>query len=391
MSPAPIYLDYAAATPLDDAAFVAMKPFFAENFYNPSAVYQAARDVHAELEGARASVADVLGAKDQEIIFTAGGTEANNLAIHGIMQQFPNGNIVVSSIEHESVLAPAKQYDCRVAPVNKKGAVDLQELEQLIDENTVLVSIMYANNEVGTVQPIKEIAALIAKKRTERPSPLSPQHSPPLLFHTDACQAANYLDLHVTRLHVDMMTLNGGKIYAPKQSGCLYVKAGTPLNAQIQGGGQESGLRSGTENTPAILGFATMLQKVQNERKSEGERLSVIKNEIIAKLSQKIPTMQLNGDSRRSLPNNINVTIPGIDGERFVMELDERGIQVATGSACSASNDEPSHVLLALGLSESSAGASLRLTLGRHTKPEHISIVVQQITDVLKTHQGLLV
>lgn len=362
---------------------MAMQPFLANNFYNPSAVYQAAREVRAHLERARADVASVLGARDQEVIFTAGGTEANNVAIQGIMQQYPEGNIVVSSIEHESVLEPAKQYDCRIAPVTKKGIVDLEKLAALIDEKTVLVSIMYANNEIGTVQPIKEISALIARKRLERNSPL--------LFHTDACQAPNYLDLHVSRLGVDLMTLNGGKIYAAKQSGCLYVRAGTTLASQVQGGGQEAGIRSGTENVAACIAFATMLQKVQSERKDEGMRLAEIRNQLIATLSQKIPTITINGDIKRRLPNNVNVTIPGVDGERLLMELDEAGVQIATGSACTASNDEPSHVLLALGLSAAEASASIRITMGRHTTAKDTDKAAARMITTITTHQAQLV
>lgn len=383
MISAPIYLDHAAATPVDEAAFVAMQPFLSDAFYNPSAVYQAAREVRKQVEAARGAVASVLGAKDQELIFTAGGTEANNLAIHGIMQQFPEGNIVVSSIEHESVLESAKQYDHRIAPVTEKGVIDLVKLESLIDERTVLVSIMYANNEVGTVQPLKEISALIQKKRATHAV-----H--PLFLHTDACQAANYLDLQVARLGVDLMTVNGGKIYAPKQSGCLYIKTGTGISSLMQGGGQESGIRSGTENVPAIIAFATMLQKVQNERKAESLRIEAIKNKVFAILSQKIPTVILNGDTKRRLPNNLNITIPGVDGERLLMEFDEVGLQVATGSACTASNDEPSHVLLAMGLAPAAASASLRLTFGRMNKNEEVSLIIEKMVSVITAHQAQL-
>lgn len=386
-----IYLDYAAATPVDSVAMTAMQPFFSDNFYNPSAVYQAARSVRGQLERARAEVASVLGAKDQEIIFTAGGTEANNLAIHGIMQQYPKGNVVVSSIEHESVLEPARQYECRIAPVTKKGIIDLDVLESLIDEQTVLVSVMYANNEIGTIQPLKEIAALIQKKRAERANTKLRTQNYELYFHTDACQAANYLDLHVSRLNVDFMTLNGGKIYAPKQSGCLYVRAGTSLTSRLQGGGQESSLRSGTENVAACIGFATMLQKVQRERKAEAVRLAGLRNQFIATLSQKIPNSTINGDTKHRLPNNLNITIPGADGERLLMELDEAGVQVATGSACTASNDTPSHVLLALGLSVAEANASLRLTFGQPTTAADAETAIQRIVAVVTRHQAQLV
>lgn len=382
-----IYLDYAAATPVDPVALKAAEIYFTEVFYNPSAVYESARDVRKVLEEARAQVANVLGAKDQEIVFTAGGTEANNIAIHGILQQFPEGNIVVSSIEHESVLEPANTYSARKADVNQKGVVDLEDLVKNIDQNTVLVSVMYANNEVGTVQPIKEIAALIQNVRQERKKS---GNLKPIYFHTDACQAANYLDLQVTRLGVDLMTLNGGKIYAMKQSGCLYVRAGVKLNDFILGGGQENGIRSGTENVPAQIAFATMLQNVQANRKEEVARLQKLQNNLLATLSQKVAGLELNGDKKKRLPNNLNILIPGAEGERLLMELDEAGVMVATGSACTASNDDPSHVLKAMGLSDKNASASIRITLGKLTTDDDIKEASSRITKVIQAHTKLI-
>ncbi|MFO0971271.1 MAG: cysteine desulfurase family protein [Candidatus Saccharimonadales bacterium] len=383
-----IYLDYAAATSLDPRAFKAMEPYLSAEFYNPSAVYQAARKVRTVVEAARGQVASVLGVKDQEIIFTAGGTEANNIAIHGVMSQFPDGNMVVSSIEHESVLEPADNYERRLAPVTEKGVVDLAALEQLIDERTVLVSIMYANNEIGTVQPLKQIAAIIQKKRAQRSIDDGRLFTGdyPLLFHTDACQAANYLDLSVTRIGVDMMTLNGGKIYAMKQSGCLFFSKDIELGSLTQGGGQERSLRSGTENVASLVAFATMLQNVQKERKDEQQRLQQMRNDIFATLSQNIPEILLNGDIKHRLPNNLNILAPGADGERLLMELDELGLQVATGSACTASNDEPSHVLLALGLSRSEAAASIRMTLGRGVEQSDVPEIISRLTTGIQRH-----
>jgi cysteine desulfurase len=375
---------------MDQRAISAMKPFLGENFYNPSAAYQAARQVRASVEGARHSVAQTLGAKTQEIIFTAGGTEANNIAIHGIMSQYPKGNIVVSAIEHESVLEPAAQYECRIAPVDASGIIDIDKLEKLIDENTVIVSVMYANNEIGTVQPIKQISDVIAKKRLERSSGELGSDTYPLYFHTDACQAANYLDLSVTRLGVDLMTLNGGKLYAMKQSGCLYVRAGVELGIFISGGGQEAGVRSGTENVGALHSFATMLQSVQQNRKSESKRLQELSYHLFATLSQKNNDISLNGHSSRRLPNNLNIHIPGVDGERLLMELDEAGLMVATGSACTASNDQPSHVLLACGLTEQEAASSLRITLGRQTTLEEVERAADILAQVILRHQKLI-
>lgn len=381
-----MYFDHAAATPVDEEAFAAAAKYIKTSFYNPSATYEASRSVRKELERARASVASVLGAKDQEIIFTAGGTEANNIAVHGVMRSHPGANIVVSAIEHESILEPAAQYERRIAPVGVDGVVDAQQLAALIDENTVLVSIMYANNEIGTVQPIKEIAALVRHKRSLR----TDAYARPLYLHVDACQAANYLDLQVTRLGVDMMTLNGGKIYAMKQTGCLYVRTGMQVRDFVHGGGQEHGVRSGTENVFGILTFATMLQKIQSERKVEAARLEQISKDFFATLSQKDETIVLNGSRHKRLPNNINVLIPGCDGERLVMELDEAGVMVATGSACTASNDLPSHVLLAIGRSELEASASLRITFGRGTSAHDAQKAAEIICETLKKHRRLI-
>ena len=382
-----IYLDYAAATPVDIIAKKAMEPYLTDVFYNPSAIYQPARDVRKAVEGARATIASVLGSKDQEIIFTAGGTEANNLAIHGIMRRFPQGNIVVSGIEHESVLMPAKNYDCKIAKVEQNGLIDLNNLKELIDDSTVLVSVMYANNEVGSIQPIKEISSFIAEQRIMRAQKAANSNPLPIYLHTDACQASNYLDLHVSRLCVDLMTVNGGKIYAPKQSGALYINKSVELLPLIEGGGQELNLRSGTENVASIIAFATMLQKVQNERKVESQRIKSLSNTLFARLSQNIPAIIMNGDVKRRLPNNINFCMPNTDGELLTMQLDHAGLMVATGSACTASNDEPSHVLVAMGLDTDRASSSLRITLGMQTTEDDVHAATEIITEVLSKYQ----
>lgn len=383
----PIYLDFAAATPLDQSALDVMKPYLSEQFYNPSAIYQPARRVRTVLEEARGQVASVLGSKDQEIIFTAGGTEANNLAIKGVLDQFPDAHIIVSAIEHESVLEPAKQYNYSIAKVNNKGMIDLESMKSLVRDNTVLISVMYANNEIGTVQPIKAVSELVNAVRTQRKAS---GNKLPIYLHTDACQAANFLDLQVTRLGVDMMTLNGGKIYGVKQSGCLYKHKSVTLKPLINGGGQELGIRSGTENVTALLSFATMLQKVQADRKSQGERQHLMLNKLYATLSQNLPNIFLNGHPDKRLPNNLNICIPHLDGERLVMELDEAGVLAATGSACTASNDEPSHVLLAIGLSKEDASSSLRLTIGRVTTEEQIEKAANIIVDCVQKVQKLV-
>lgn len=371
----PIYLDYGAATPMDPAVVKIMEPYFTRDFYNPSATYLAARHVRGELRNARQQVAGCLGSQTSEIVFTAGGSEANNLAIHGIMSLHPKANLVISSIEHESVLAPAKQYPHQLASVQPDGRIDLDDLRAKINEQTVLVSIMYANNEIGSVQPIREVAQLVADIRKKRGL-----QGLPLYLHTDACQAANYLDLHVARLGVDLMTLNGGKIYGPKQSGVLFMKAGLQLHPLIAGGGQEYGLRSGTENVAAIMGFSKALSLVQADHHEEAHRLRTLQQHFFHGLAKAVPAAVINGSRKHRLPNNIHFTLPGSDNERLLMELDEAGIQAAAGSACSASNETPSHVLRAIGLDDEEARASLRLTMGRQTTIDQLDRVLDTLS-----------
>lgn len=370
-----IYLDYAAATPLDGAVLQAMQPYFVQAFYNPSATYDAARQAQNALEAARSSVAHWLGAKSSEIIFTAGGTEANNLAIHGLMRQFPDGNIVVSAMEHESVLAPAHEYDFREVALLPDGRIDLADLRAKIDDKTRLISVMYANNEIGTIQPLRQVWQIVNELRSGR-------KNSPLYLHSDAAQAGNYLDLHTARLGVDLMTINGGKLYGPKQSGALFVKAGIELKPLIQGGGQERGLRSGTESLAAAVGLAAALDQAQTARQAEVERLRNLQRLFLELLKKELPTAIVNGSLKYRLPNNVHITLPGKDNERLLIELDEAGIQAAAGSACSASNQEPSHVLRALGLSDQAAQASLRFTLGRPTQPADIKHTVNVLKNL---------
>ena len=377
-----IYLDHAAATPLDPAVLAAMQPYFSDVFYNPSATYLPARQAREVLEDARGRVAHWLGARPTEVIFTAGGTEGNNLAIAGIMANFPNCSVTVSGIEHESVLAPAQQFNCSVALATEQGRVDIDDLRQKISPNTVLVSVMYANNEVGTIQPLRHISAMLAEIRAER---IKAGNKTPLYFHTDACQAANYLGLSVASLGIDLMTLNGGKIYGPKQTGVLYAASHVKLSPIIRGGGQERGLRSGTENVAGAVGFATALDVAQTMRQNEAARLNEVKNGAIRLLYQKIPGAIINGSLKYRLPNNIHLTLPGFDNERVLLQLEERGFFAAAGSACSASSEEPSHVLSAMGIGDEAAQSSLRITMGRATTKADMEKFIQALTDITKS------
>ncbi len=404
MTRSTVYLDHAAATPVDADVFSVMKPYYTEKFYNPSALYLDAKAVSQDITKARQSVAKQLGARPNEIVFTAGGTEANNLAIHGVMSQYQDGNIVISAGEHDSVLKPAAQYECRQLPLIATGEIAFEQLASLIDDNTVLLSIMYANNETGVVQPLARITRLAQQIRHER---LLVGNTRPLYVHTDACQAANYLVLNKSRLGIDLMTLNGGKIYGPKQSGCLFVAAHVRLQPQILGGGQERGLRSGTENVANIAGFAYALDKAQKLRSAEVERLTKLRAYACQQLYESVPGIILTGSLQEQtstkdtaeimrkhptalsdsqphvLPNFVHVHIPGQDNERLIMELDEQGIMAAAGSACSASNDEPSHVLMAMGLSEADTQSSLRVTLGRTTTKTHIDRLVKVLSTLV--------
>lgn len=379
-----IYCDYAAATPLDDEVLAAMKPYFAEHFYNPSALYGSAVEARHVLENARANVAAQLGARPAEIIFTAGGTEANNMAIQGVMACYPDAKVVFSAIEHDSVLKTAQLYKHQMAKVNEQGFIDMPALEQAIDESTVLVSVMLANNEVGSLQPLRDIAHLVASICRGR---LESGNELPLILHTDACQATNYLDINVARLGVDLMSLNGGKIYGPKQSGVLYVKSGLRLKPLLRGGGQEFGLRSGTENIPGCVGFAVALQKAQALRKEEAQRMKLVQKLFIEQILKNIPQARLHGPKKNRLPNNVHFSFEGLDNERLIMRLDGLGVQAAAGSACSASSDEPSHVLLAIGLNEAQARSSLRFSFGRSTAEADTRLVATMLKQAVTAEQ----
>lgn len=375
-----IYLDYAAATPVDDDVLTAMQPFFDANFHNPSALYGPAVEASRALEAARSDVAAVLGAKSSEIIFTAGGTEANNLAIHGVMQRYPEARVAVSAIEHDSVRMPARQWSPISFKVNEAGILEPETVALSVTDDTVLVSAMYANNEIGTVQPIRKIAAEIAEIRSERQKQ---GNKLPLYFHVDAAQAGNYLDMHVHRLGVDLMTINGGKLYGPKQTGVLFVRSGVSLKSIIQGGGQERGLRSGTENVAGAVGFAKALQKAVNLRHAETERLKALQKTFIDLLKKDFPKAAINGSLKYRLPNNVHVTFPGADNERILMALDMEGIYAAAGSACSASHEEPSHVLKEIGLPEKDIRASVRFSFGRQTTDKDVAMTIKALKRLL--------
>jgi len=365
-----IYLDYAAATPVSSVVFEEMKPYLMEKFFNPSAIYLDAKVIKQDIDDARHSVAQILGARPDEIVFTAGATESCNLAIKGVMGQYSEANIIFSAIEHSAVSESARSYENKIAPVDSSGLVDLAQLKTLIDDKTALVSIIYANNEIGVIQNLSEISRMLELVRQERKAA---GNDLPIWLHSDGAQAGSYLDLHVSRLGVDLFTLNGGKMYGPKQSGILYLRGGVRIKPQIDGGGQEWGSRSGTENVANIVGFAAALKQAQQIRKDESYRLSQIQNYTIKQLQNHNPEIVINGSTKHRLPNNVNFSVSGLDGERMVMMLDEAGVQCSTGAACSALSDESSHVIKALGRTEDEARGSIRLSFGRETTEEQIN------------------
>jgi len=373
--PQSLYFDYAAATPLDARVFTVMEPFFSDDFYNPSSSYLAAKLVRQQLDEARAKVAHWLGAKPAEIIFTAGATESINLAIHGMLRA-TSGSVVTLATEHDAVLAAVARHDHRIVPVQKDGTVDIDRLKKAITSDTVLVSVAMANNEIGTIQPMREVAALVAEVRHMRQLK---NNQTPLFLHTDASQAGCYLDLHVSRLGVDLLTLNGGKMYGPKQSGVLFVKATVPLEPLVWGGGQERGLRSGTENVAGSIGLAAALDIAQTERKNAIVKTTALRDELQRELLAALPQTVVNGNLKKRLPNNVHVSWPGIDGERLLMLLDERGLMASTGSACAANKQTASHVLLACGLDSAAISGSLRLTLGRATTQTDVQTAAKLI------------
>ena len=384
--PQAIYLDHAATTPVDRDVLAAMAPYQGSEFANPSSLYVAARETRLAVEAARAVIANILGAKTTELVFTSGGTEGNNLAVQGILRAHPGAHWVATAIEHDSVLECAKPlrrdgHPVTVIPVRPSGIIATSALESAITDDTVLLSVMLANNEIGTIQPVAEVAKLVTSIRSDR---TRRGVSCPLYLHTDAVQAANYLDLHVTRLGVDLLTLNGSKIYGPKGTGALYIRTGTVCEPLFYGGGQERGRRSGTENVSGIVGLAAALKAAASMRDRESRRLAALRDELGAALIAAIPTLMINGDSKRRLPNNLNLTIPGVEGEALVLYLDNAGVLASTGSACSTGSLDPSHVLLAIGRTVAEANSSLRLTLGRSTTAEDIQKVITVLTGVVK-------
>jgi len=372
----PIYLDYAASTPLDKGVLEAMMPYLRRHYGNPSSQHSFGQKARAAIEQAREQASRFLGCNADEVIFTSGATEANNLVMKGAIQN-TKPHIVTTAIEHESVLEPCRSLEKEgiaevtyVAP-QKDGIVRAEDVMGAIKPNTVLVSVMYANSEIGTVQPVGEIGAAIQELRRNKK-----QAYP--VFHSDAVQAANFLDCNTQTLQVDLLTLSSHKIYGPKGVGVLYKRNKMPLKAVLEGGGQEMGVRSGTENVAAIVGMGAALEALHNPRMLVTNiKIRQLRDKLIKGVLRRIPDSKLTGSAERRLANNAHFRFRGVEGRDVVVLLDQKGIAVSTGSACSEKTQEPSHVLLALGLSSRDALSAVRLSLGKPTRLEDIEKTIK--------------
>jgi cysteine desulfurase len=396
-----IYLDHAATTPVDKQVLKAMLPYFSEKFGNPMALYSFGQEAMEAVEKARKQTADFLGAKPEEIIFTSGATESNNFAIKGVIKKYNESgfcaktvpHIILSSIEHHSVLDTCKfleksgRAEITYLPVNKEGIVEISEVKKALKPNTILVSIMYVNNEIGTIQPIAEIGKLIKninKKFEIQNSKFK------ILFHTDATQALNYFDCNVQKLGADLLSFSGHKIYGPKGTGALYIKKGTFIKRIQDGGDQEFGLRAGTHNVPGIVGLAEAIRQVQSSKfKVQNKRVLFLKDYLIEKVLKEIPEVKLNGLKKFRSPSNANFSFANVEGESLVLSLDREGIACSTGSACSTDSLEPSHVLSALGLRPKEAHSSLRVSLGKDTNRKEIDIFIKKLKKTVKKLRGV--
>ena len=375
-----IYLDHAAATPMDPLVIEAMHPYFSEKFFNPSSPYAPAVTVKRDYREAKSRIARVLGVGADELVMTAGATESINLAFTAA-----GGVSLISAIEHSSVINSAKaRSDVRLIPPMKNGRIDLQAVKKLLTPDVSFMSIALANHELGYIQPVEEIAEVVRLERIRRQ-----EHgeSTPLMFHTDASQTVALMDVKIKRLGVDLLTLSAAKVYGPKQVGLLWVRPGVTLRPNIVGGGQEAGLRSGTENVAGVVGFAAALELAAKRRSGEVKRLRGLRDVLAKKLLAAFPDMIISSDQKKSLVNFLNISFPGIDAERLVFLLEARGVLVATGSACAANSGTKSHVLTAIGLSDAAIDGSLRLTLGRLNDEAQVMRAADEIITAVRTEQ----
>ena len=372
-----IYLDYAATTPMDPEVLKAMLPYFTDRFGNPSSIHSFGQEAKAAVEKARGEIASFLGAKQDEIIFTSGGSESDNFAIKGVAyaNKHKGNHIITSSIEHHAVIKSCEflekmGFEVTYLPVSKDGLVDPEDVKKAITDKTILISIMHASNEIGTIQPIKEIGKIAREKK--------------IYFHSDAVQTFGHIHINVDELNVDLLSVSAHKLCGPKGIGILYVRKGTKIVSFIHGGGQERKRRASTENVPAIVGFGKAVEIAKKTMDEEVKKLVILRDKLIKGILEKIDNVYLNGHPVRRLPNNVNVSVESIEGESMLLSLDMEGIAASTGSACTSASLEASHVLLALGLSHELAHGSLRFTLGRYTEKEDINKVLEILPKIAK-------
>ena len=372
-----IYLDHAATTPTDPRVVEAMLPHFSDAFGNPSSIHSLGVETRTAVAEAREKVAGLIGAASDEIIFTSGGTEADNLAIKGVAlaNAHKGQHIVTTRIEHHAVEESCRYLESQgfkvtLVGVDQDGLVDPKDVEKAVTPETILISVMHANNEVGTIQPIAEIGKM-ARERG-------------IYFHTDAVQTAGHIPVNVNELGVDLLSISAHKLYGPKGIGALYVRKGTRMVSFLHGGGQENGRRASTENVPGIVGFGMAAElALRDVKNGESKKLLPLRDKLIKGILEKIPDSQLNGHPSLRLPNNVNVSIKYVEGESMLLNLDLQGIAASTGSACSSGSLEPSHVLLAIGLSHELAHGSLRFTLGKYTTEEDIDFVLKVLPEIV--------
>ena len=377
-SPRRIYMDYSAGKPVDPRVTDAMLPFFNSSFGNPSSVHTLGQQAKMALQDSREVVAKLINSQTSEaIVFTSGATESNNLAIRGTAgRNKSRGNkILTSSVEHMSIVNPCKLmirngFQVIFLPVDKFGVLDLEKLESELDDQTTLVSIVYANPEIGTIEPIKEISKIVHAKKA--------------FLHVDATAACGQVPIDVQQENIDLLTISSNDMYGPKGVGALYIKPGTTIEPVNQGGGQERGLRSGTENIPGIVGFAKAAEIAKNEMANESQRLTLLRNNLIKGLLEPIPYSFLNGHPTQRLPDNVSVRYSFIEGESILLSLDIMGVYASSGSACAAKTLQPSHVLLALGLQPEDAHGSLMATLGRENTQEDVDKLTSIMPDIVK-------
>ena len=375
-----VYLDHAASTPLREEVYETMLPYLRGSYGNPSSIYRIGREAYVALERARGEVGTALDVTPNELVFTGSGTEANNFALVGVARARKESgmHLLVSQVEHPSVLAAADRlredgFEVEYIPVNYTGRIDVDRTLARVRKDTILVSVMYANNELGTVEPIGELAASLTRVfGSARP-----------LLHTDACQAPGQLPVSPRSLGVDLMTLNGAKVYGPRGVGLLYVREGVRLEPYLLGGHQELGRRAGTENVAGIVGFARALVLAVEEQVDASTKLTELRDRFIRELEVRFPDVVVNGHRTERLPGNVHVSFPHIEGEALTLLLDERGISVATGSACNSMNLLPSHVLRAIGQSSELIHGSIRLTLGRETTWDDLTYTLDALTEAV--------